>query len=125
MALPNVIRVRQSFDRTRLDDACGAVAAGLRRLPGMEKLKPGARIAITAGSRGISNLVGMTRTAAAVVKSMGGEPFIVPAMGSHGGATDGGQKSLLADLGISEQSMGCPVVSSMEVEEIGRTASGV
>ncbi|HSB71199.1 MAG TPA: DUF2088 domain-containing protein [Candidatus Methylomirabilis sp.] len=125
MALPNVIRVRQSFDRTRLSDACGAVAAGLRRLPGMGKLKPGARVAITAGSRGISNLVGMTRAAADAVKAAGGEPFIVPAMGSHGGATDEGQRSLLADLGISEATMGCPVVSSMQVEVIGRTASGV
>jgi uncharacterized protein DUF362 len=87
-------------------------------------LRPGARVAITAGSRGISNLVEMTRAAADAVKAAGGQPFIVPAMGSHGGATGEGQRSLLADLGISEASMGCPVVSSMETEEIGHTASG-
>ena len=124
MAFPNVIRVRQAFDRTRLADPCGAVTHGLRALPLAGKLRPGARVAITAGSRGISNLVGMTRAAADAVKSAGGQPFIVPAMGSHGGATGDGQRSLLADLGISETSMGCPVISSMEVEEIGRTTSG-
>lgn len=122
--MPNVVRVRQEFDRTRLPDPCGAVTAGLRKLGLAGKLKPGARVAITAGSRGINNLVAMTRAAADAVKSMGGQPFVVPSMGSHGGATDEGQKSLLADLGISEASMGCPVVSSMEVEEIGRTGSG-
>jgi len=124
MALPNVLRVRQAFDRRRLQDACGAVVAGLQRLGLAGRLKPGARIAITAGSRGINNLVGMTRAAADTVKSIGGQPFIVPSMGSHGGATAEGQKNLLADLGISEASMGCPVVSSMAVEEIGRTGNG-
>ena len=124
MALPNVVRVRQEFDRTRLEDPCGAVAAGLCNLGLAGKLKPGARVAITAGSRGINNLVAMTRAAADAVKSMGGQPFIVPSMGSHGGATDDGQKNLLADLGIFEASMGCPVVSSMTVEEIGRTLNG-
>ena len=124
MPLPTVVRVRQVFDKTRLEDACGAVTAGLRSLGLERKIKPGARIAITAGSRGIQNLVKMTRAAVDTVKTLGAQPFIVPAMGSHGGATDEGQKTLLADLGISEASMGCPVLSSMAVEEIGRTASG-
>jgi hypothetical protein len=124
MSLPKVIRVKQSFDTTRLEDAAASVAAGLRSLPLVRKLNPGARIAITAGSRGIHNLVKMTRATADTVKALGGQPFIVPAMGSHGGATDEGQKSLLSDLGISEATMGCPVVSSMAVEEIGRTPAG-
>jgi len=124
MPLPNVVRVRQPFGRTRLEDACGAVRNGLAALPLSAKIRPGARVAITAGSRGIQNLAGMTRAAVDAVKAVGGQPFIVPAMGSHGGATDEGQKQLLADLGISEASMGCPVLSSVAVEEIGRTASG-
>jgi len=123
MALPNVVRVRQGFDKTRLDDPCGAVSRNLQDLLG-GKLAPGSRVAITAGSRGINNLVGMTRAAAEAVKSIGGQPFIIPSMGSHGGATGEGQQSLLADLGISERTMGCPVVSSMEVEQIGRTPIG-
>ncbi len=125
MALPNLVRVRQEFDRTRLEDPCGTVAAGLKKLVPAGRLNPGARVAITAGSRGICDLVAMTRAAADAVKSLGGRPFIVPSMGSHGGATDEGQRNLLADLGISEDSMGCPVLSSMEVVEIGRTAAGV
>lgn len=123
MALPNVVRVRQGFDKTRLEDPCGAVSRNLQELLG-GTLAPGSRVAITAGSRGINNLVGMTRAAADAVKSKGGRPFIVPSMGSHGGATGEGQQSLLADLGISERTMGCPVVSSMEVEQIGRTPIG-
>ena len=124
MPLPKLTRVRQTFDTTRLEDAAVAVAAGLKSVPLVSKIKPGARIAITAGSRGIHNLVEMTRAAVDTVKALGGQPFVVPAMGSHGGATDEGQKSLLAELGISEAAMGCPVVSSMQVEEIGRTPSG-
>ena len=124
MSLPTVIRVQQAFDKTRLEDAAGAVTTGLKRLSLEKKIAPGARIAITAGSRGIQNLVTMTRAVVDTVKALGGRPFIVPAMGSHGGATDEGQKTLLADLGISEAAMGCPVVSSVQVEEIGHTASG-
>jgi hypothetical protein len=124
MLLPKLTRVRQVFEQAKLDDAYGAVTKGLKNL-GLEKtIRPDARIAITAGSRGIQNLATMTRAAVDAVKAIGGRPFIVPAMGSHGGATDEGQKTLLADLGISEHAMGCPVISSVEVEEIGRTPSG-
>ena len=123
MALPNVVRVREGFDKTRLDDPCKVVSRNLQDLLG-GKLAPGSRVAIAAGSRGINNLVGMTRAAADAVKSIGGQPFIIPSMGSHGGATGEGQQNLLADLGISERTMGCPVVSSMEVEEIGQTSTG-
>jgi len=124
MLLPKLTRVRQVFDTTRLEDAYGAVVAGLTGLTATGKIQPGARIAITAGSRGIQNLVKMTRAVVDTVQELGGRPFIVPAMGSHGGATGEGQKTLLADLGISEATMNCPVVSSMEVEEIGKTPSG-
>jgi len=124
MVLPKLLRVTQAFDTTRLQEPVGAVRSGLTLTLG-SRVKPGARVAITAGSRGIDNLIPMTRAAVDAVKALGGQPFIVPAMGSHGGATDAGQKQLLADLGISEQSMGCPVESSMEVVEIGRTPGGV
>jgi hypothetical protein len=124
MLLPKLIRVRQAFEQTTLGDAYGAVMHGLRNLGLETTMRPDARIAITAGSRGIQNLVTMTRAAVDAVKALGCRPFIVPAMGSHGGATDEGQKRLLADLGISESAMGCPVISSVAVEEIGRTSSG-
>lgn len=124
MLLPKLTRVRQMFEQVTLEDASRAVTDGIKSLGLTEKIRPGARIAITAGSRGIQNLVQMTRAAVDTVKALGGRPFIVPAMGSHGGATDEGQKTLLADLGISERTMDCPVVSSMDVEEIGKTPSG-
>ena len=124
MPLLKLIRVQQVFDTARLDDAYAAVTGGVDQLGLARKIRPGARIAVTAGSRGIHNLLTMTRAVVDAVTSAGGRPFIVPAMGSHGGATDEGQKSLLADLGISESAMGCPVISSVQVEEIGRTSSG-
>jgi len=125
MPVPMVARVQQHVDATRLDDPTRAVTGGLQRLELDKKLPPRASVAITAGSRGIHNLVDITRAAVSAVKSIGREPFIVPAMGSHGKATDEGQRQLLADLGISQETMGCPVRSSMEVELIGQTASGV
>jgi len=96
MSLPKLIRVQQVFDKTRLEDAAEAVAAGLTRMGIAKKIRPGDRIAITAGSRGIQNLVKMTRAAVDTVKALGGRPFIVPAMGSHAGGTEDGQRRLLA-----------------------------
>jgi hypothetical protein len=89
------------------------------------RIAPGARIAVTAGSRGISNLQGVVSAAVDWLKEKGAVPFIVPAMGSHGGATAEGQASVLADYGVSERTMGVPVRASMEVKLLGRTDDGV
>ncbi len=89
-----------------------------------ERIKPGMRIAITAGSRGIRNVDEITRSVVACVKSYGASPFIVPAMGSHGGATAQGQKELLAGYGITEERMGCPILSSMETVLLGKSELG-
>ncbi len=80
---------------------------------------PGARIAIAVGSRGISELVSIVRECVAAVRAAGGEPFIVPAMGSHGGATAEGQQAMLAHLGVDEQSCGAPVLATMDVVDLG------
>ena len=119
---PVLHRVRQSFQR----EAEADVAAAVRReiAPLLAPVKPGMRVAITAGSRGIVRLPDITREAVKALAERGAKPFIVPAMGSHGGATGEGQKSLLADLGISESTMGCPVLSSMEVVQLGTTSHG-
>jgi hypothetical protein len=116
--------VRQQLYSAPLADIPAAVrdqlcAAGLE-----ERIRPGQRIAITAGSRGINNIAEILKAAVECVKSVGGQPFIVPAMGSHGGATAEGQAELLATFGITEERMGCPVLSSMEVVELGRTERG-
>jgi hypothetical protein len=89
-----------------------------------ERIRPGERIAITAGSRGINNIAAILKAAVESVKAVGGEPFLVPAMGSHGGATAEGQLEVLATFGITEERMGAPIRSSMEVVELGTTERG-
>jgi hypothetical protein len=81
-------------------------------------LQPGARVAIAVGSRGIANLGRIVRATAACVRGLGGEPFVVPAMGSHGGATAEGQRQVLAGYGVTEGAVGCPIRASMEVVEL-------
>jgi hypothetical protein len=89
------------------------------------RVEPGMRVAITAGSRGISGIDGILRTLVGILESAGAEPFVVPAMGSHGGATAEGQVEILRSLGITEGSVGAPIESSMEVVELGETGSGI
>ena len=89
-----------------------------------ERIRPGMRIAITAGSRGIRNVDEITRSVVACVSARGASPFIVPAMGSHGGATAEGQRELLAGYGITEEAMGCEIRSSMETVLLGRSELG-
>lgn len=125
MTVPKVVKVRQEFPRPRIEDIEGALR---ERCAGEEissKLRPGMRVAITAGSRGIAGISEVVRSLAGIVRDAGAEPFIVPAMGSHGGATAEGQEELLAGFGITEEECGAPVRSSMEVVELGETESGV
>ena len=111
----HLTKVRQRFARPVLDHPEARVHAEIgARL----SLRPGARIAIAVGSRGIANLAGIVRAAADCVRGLGGEPFVVPAMGSHGGATGEGQREILADYGITAAGVGCLVHSSMEVVEL-------
>jgi hypothetical protein len=117
MKYPQWINVHQKLDR-KVDP--NPVETVRKQLASMAPaVKPGDRIAITAGSRFISNLVEMTKAVADYLKSKGAEPFVVPAMGSHGGATDQGQLKVLADFGFSEQQLKVPIRSSMDVVELG------
>jgi hypothetical protein len=125
MNFPQMILVQQTFDRTTVKDIPGAVAAELERIGVRSKVKSGQKVAITAGSRGIANIALVIKAVADFMKGCGAEPFIFPAMGSHAGATAEGQKALLATYGISEKSMGCPILSTMEVDEIGRNPDGL
>ena len=126
LSLPRMLKVKQVFDRDRIekDDVPRAVFAELSRPELGDPIKPGKRIAITCGSRGVDKAAIITRAIADFVKSKGASPFVVPAMGSHGGATAEGQKALLAGYGVTEEFIGCPIVSSMETVEIGRSESG-
>jgi hypothetical protein len=93
------------------------VRAELRPL--LERVTRNARIGITAGSRGIGNMPAILRTCGEAIRDVGGDPFIVPAMGSHGGATAEGQRDVLVGYGITRESVGMPIVSSMDVQQIG------
>ena len=108
-----------------LPDVAAATRAALDASHKLTALSPGARVAITCGSRGIRSKPDVVKAAAAWLKERGLAPFIVPAMGSHGGAVADGQVSLLAELGFTEEAMGCPIRASMEVVRLGETSAGI
>src|SRR5215469_7083685 len=120
-----LIPVRQKFGRRGLSDVAGETRRVLAESRFGSRLKPGSRVAIGAGSRGISNIAAIVRAVADYFTSEGHRPFIFPAMGSHGAATAAGQASVLAHYGIDESRMGCPVVSSFDVISLGHTESGI
>ena len=124
--LPRMFRARQTFPPPVLtpEEIPGVVRAEMSREPFVSKLQPGMTIAITAGSRGIANVALITRSIVEFCKERGTRPFIVPAMGSHGGATAEGQREILAGYGITEEAMGCEIRSSMETVYLGMSQSG-
>ena len=115
--LPNVYKVKQKFEKEKIDDVRGDLIKKLNAKSW--GIKKNQRIAITAGSRGISHYELLLKTIVDFVKSKGAIPFIVPAMGSHGGASAYGQEKMLKNLGIDKETMGCEIISSMEVVKIG------
>lgn len=125
--VPPMFRARQHFPRDRIspEEIPDAVAREMGREPFYSKLRPGMSVAVTAGSRGIANAAAITRAVVDEVKRRGARPFVVPAMGSHGGATAAGQRDVLAGYGITAEAMGCPIRSSMEVVSLGFSDTGV
>jgi hypothetical protein len=119
MDFPLMLRVRQELAGPTLADPLGEVRNQIRALGLSTKVKRGETIAIPAGSRGITNIAGIIRTVVEECRALGLQPFIVPAMGSHGGATAEGQAHVLEEYGITEAAMGCPIKSSMDVVKIG------
>jgi Lactate racemase N-terminal domain len=122
---PKVVKVRQDFPRPRVEDVGEALREQCEKREIGARIEPGMKIAITAGSRGISGIDEVLRSLVRLLKEGGASPFIVPAMGSHGGATAEGQVEILSSLGVTEESVGAEVRSSMEVVELGETESGV
>ena len=122
--IPQMFRASQTFPREVISpgDIPGKIFSELSKLA--HKVNPGMNIAITAGSRGIANVATITRSIADWVKSRGATPFIVPAMGSHGGATAEGQLEVLAGYGITEATMGCEIRSCMDTVELGTSDTG-
>jgi hypothetical protein len=120
-----MVKIRQQLDGSVVPDIALAVKTEFGKSRLSSEIKPGSKIAITAGSRGITDIVAIISSLVREVKSRGGDPFIVPAMGSHGGATAEGQLQILSDYGIKEDIVGCPIISSMEVIKVGETKSGI
>lgn len=116
MTFPGMYRVRRHFEDDRIKDLESTVREGLAKagLP----ISKGDSIALTVGSRGIADLELLVRSAVDALRDLGAKPFIIPAMGSHGGGSAEGQEEVLASYGITEQRVGAPVVSSMDVVEI-------
>src|SRR5438874_5871135 len=117
MALPRMLKIRQTFPRPRVADIPRAVAAALADAE--LTLKRGDTVAVGAGSRGIANIDVIVGGTVRYLNDLGARPFVFPAMGSHGGGTAEGQLSVLEHYGITEATMGCPVRATMEVTQVG------
>jgi len=124
MNFPKMVTIRQLFDRCRIEDIEGELTVRIGASGMLSRVKPGMRIAVTAGSRGIDRIPRILKTVIGLLIAKGAKPFIVPAMGSHGGGTAQGQTEMLESLGVTEESMGVPIVSSMETVTLGKTSSG-
>ena len=122
--VPRMARVHQRFPRPRVADVAATVRTELDRLDLRIRIRPGSRIAVTAGSRGIRDIVPILRAAVDVLREAGAEPLLVAAMGSHGGGTEEGQRRLLQHLGVTAESIGAALATSMETVELGRTPNG-
>ncbi|MGB5822655.1 MAG: hypothetical protein WBH44_01155, partial [Proteocatella sp.] len=121
--VPQVVKVKQFFNKDIVENIEDELMTELNSKN--IHIQSGHRIAITCGSRGLDHYVTLLRTIVKFVKSKGAYPFLVPAMGSHGGATAEGQKELLAHYGITPENIGAPVISSMEVKQLGVTDKGL
>jgi hypothetical protein len=124
MALPDVVAVRHTFPRERVEDVERAVRDELRKEGIGSALRPGMDVAIAVGSRGIAEIPSFVRAVVRSVRDAGASPFIVPAMGSHGGATAEGQRQILESLGVTEEDCEAAIRSAMEVVELGTTSRG-
>jgi len=122
--LPQMALVRQELPSDRIEDVAGDVAAKLMASSLPHTIRPGQHVAITAGSRGIGAFVELLSGIVRAVKLCGGSPFIIPAMGSHGGATASGQTEILRRLGVTEAATGAPIRATMETQVVGESTTG-
>src|SRR6187549_712663 len=114
-----LLAVRQDFPNLGLADVRAAARARLEECGLAARLEPGARVAIGVGSRGIANIDVIVHSVVEYWRDHGMDPFIFPAMGSHGAATPEGQAEVLAHFGITEPAIGCPIISRADVVSLG------
>lgn len=122
---PKMVTIRQHFSTPSITNIKEAVTREFHKPAISSLIRPGARIALLVGSRGIGRIDEIVKAAVRQVKDLGGVPFIVPAMGSHGGATAEGQIDVLTRLGVTEEAVGAPIISSMEPVELGLSSAGL
>ncbi len=121
MPLPKMTRIQQRFEAPVLANLSEAIHAELERIDAPGIVHPGATVAIAAGSRGVANIATAVKATADYLKGIGTKPFVIPAMGSHGGATPEGQRSVLEHYGITEETVGVPIKATMDVVQLGET----
>lgn len=122
--LPSLYRVQQVFDRASLEGVEEALKGELTKEDIAGKIKPGMKVAVAVGSRGIKNLFLIVKTVIEDLKAKGACPYIVSAMGSHGNGTEEGQREVLESYGITEENLGVKVVTTVDVNYLGMTPSG-
>ena len=125
LKVPAMYRVRQLFDTDEITDIGQALRDELHRAEIRALVRPGMRVALLCGSRGIHQIAEIVKTVVSILREWGAQPFIVPAMGSHGNANAAGQQEVLAGYGITEEAVRAPIVSHMEVQELGASPSGL
>jgi hypothetical protein len=125
MDLPRFVQIEQRFPNRAISDIPGRIKHELAQADFTQRLKPGTRLAIGVGSRGISNIAMIVKSVVEFWKERGVQPFLFPAMGSHGAATAEGQADVLAHYGIHEATMGAPVISALDVVSLGQTPEGI
>ncbi|WP_198012922.1 hypothetical protein [Lyngbya sp. PCC 8106] len=117
---PKLLRIRHNFDSSRLENVQQKIVEELEAIQVKSRIKPGATVGLLVGSRGITDIITVVKTVATELKKMGAKPFIIPSMGSHGGATAQGQKEILKHLGITEEAMGIPIHSTISLANYRR-----
>jgi hypothetical protein len=124
MEIPHVTAIRQHAVQPAIVDVTGEVRRQWQQSSLPRRLRRGDRVAMAVGSRGIANLAAIVSATVEILRNLGAEPFIVAAMGSHGGGTPEGQRQILADYGITEQHIGVPVRTDMTTVQIGTNSWG-
>src|SRR5262245_33513270 len=125
MRFPRVLRVQQNFDASHISDIPSRIAQEMAKLNLGTRIKAGDTIAVTGGSRGVANIALVLKSVVLELQKLGARPFVIPAMGSHGGGTAEGQRAVLEHYGITEKSMGVQIKASMETYQMGVAPKGI
>ena len=125
MTFPRMLRIKQHFDAPTVDDIPAAVKEEVARLKLGSRVQAGQSVDVSVGSRGINNIALITKSLVAELKGLGLEPFLVPAMGSHGGGVAEAQRAIIEGYGVTDEYVGVPIKASMETVQVGETEDGV